>query len=185
MGWLEIISTILTVACVILANYRSTWQYPVGILGTIFFFFAVYNQHLFANAGLQVFFTAVQFYGWWYWLRGGFNRTKPAITRFGLVNTGFVLGGTMIVSAFLGLVLNHYTSAAMATVDSIVFGLSVFAQFLLDRKKIENWIVWGLVNILSVYLYASAGLYVFAALYMALFVNVFVAYRMWRKEELA
>lgn len=183
MGWLEILSTIFTVVCVLLANYRSTWQYPVGIIGTILFFFAVFNQHLYANAGLQVFFTGVQVYGWWYWLRGGINRTKPKITNFGSRKTLIALSATLFASLIGGAVLNHFTNAAMASVDATVFGLSVFAQFLLDRKKIENWIIWAMVNFASVYLYYGAGLYVFAVLYAALFVNCFIAYRMWHNEQ--
>jgi len=182
MSWLEIVATVLTVACVILANFRSTWQYPIGILGTIAFFFVVWSANLFANAGLQIFFIAVQFYGWWFWLKGGYEGTRPKITSIDFGSLASVTAFAVIASVMLGMVLNHFTSAAMATVDAIVFGLSVFAQFLLDRKKLENWIIWGLVNALSIWLYLSAGLYLLSGLYAGLFINAFVAYYMWYKE---
>jgi len=179
MSTLEIIATVLTVACVLLANFRSTWQYPIGILGTIAFFFVVWSAQLYANAGLQVFFTAVQFYGWWYWLRGR-DGGKPPITRFEPLWHACLL--TAFVSAAAGYFLNLYTDANMATVDALVFGFSVFAQFLLDRKKIETWFVWLGVNVMSVYLYFGAGLYLLAGLYTALAINCFIAYNMWYKE---
>jgi nicotinamide mononucleotide transporter len=178
MTTLEIVATVLTVACVLLANFRSTWQYPIGILGTIAFFFVVWSAGLFANAGLQVFFTCVQLYGWWFWLRGGVNNTRPKITSLGLGMTAKYVGLVALVS----LAASQVCPGVMGVVDCVVFGLSVMAQFLLDRKKIENWIVWGVVNVLSIYLYATSGLYLLTALYVGLLINTFVAYGMWKKE---
>jgi nicotinamide mononucleotide transporter len=183
MSWAEIIATVLTVACVLLANFRSTWQYPVGILGTIIFGYVVFQSHLIANTGLQIFFTFVQFYGWYYWVRGGINNTRPNITSIGWAATSFLIFSIILFSHLAGTVLNHFTSAAMSELDIAVFGLSVLAQFMLDRKKIENWAVWGIVNILSIWLYASSGLYVLTALYVGLLINTFIAYRMWKNAK--
>lgn len=180
MTGLEIVATVLTVACVGLANYRSTWQYPVGIAGTIAFFFVVWGAGLYANAGLQVFFIGVQLYGWWYWLRGGLNYTKPPITEFGKDATFTGAFTFAALAMFLGYVFRN--TIVMSSIDCAVFGLSVFAQFLLDRKKIENWIVWAVVNAGSIYLYAASGLYLLTGLYAGLLINTFIAYRMWKKE---
>lgn len=177
---LEILATVLTVACVLLANKRSLWQYPVGILGTVLFFFVVWQANLYANAALQVVFTGVQVYGWWYWLRGDQGK-RPPIRRFGIADFAIVMLCTVALSFSASLVLAG-TNAALPTVDCIVFGLSILAQFLLDRKRIEHWYAWAAVNVLSVYLYAHQGLWVFTALYAALFINCFVGYRMWRTE---
>lgn len=179
----EFAATILTVACILLGTARSLWQYPVGVASTILFFFVVYGARLYANAGLQVFFLAMQFYGWLYWLRGGPERRKPRITDFGFGRTALWTVITIMLSLGGGLILNRFTQAAMASLDAVVFGLSVLAQFMLDRKKVENWIVWGVVNAGSVWLYASRGLWMFAALYIALFVNCFVAWWLWRREQ--
>ena len=75
-----------------------------------------------------------------------------------------------------------YTDANMALADAGIFALSVAAQFLLDRKKIETWPVWGLVNALSVYVYASQQLWPTTALYALLFLNVFWGWYEWRRE---
>jgi nicotinamide mononucleotide transporter len=178
---LEIVATVLTVACVLLANFRSAWQYPIGIVGTIAFGYVVWSAELFANTGLQVFFLFIQLYGWWYWLRG-MNGGKPRITKFEPYRLSTWLAVTTAVSLVVGGLLTYYSDAVMGGLDALVFGLSVFAQFLLDRKKLENWIVWAIVNVLSVYLYASQGLWVFTALYTGLLINTFIAYNMWKKE---
>jgi len=180
---LEMPATVLTVACILLGTARSLWQYPVGVASTILFFFVVYGSQLYANAGLQIVFLAMQFYGWIYWLRGGPERRKPRITDFGFTRMALWMVIAILLSLGGGALLNRFTEAAMADLDAIVFGLSVLAQFLLDRKKIENWIVWGVVNAGSVWSYGSQGLWMFAGLYVGLFFNSFIAWWLWRREQ--
>ena len=67
---LEAFASVATVAYVFLAIKRSLWQYPIGLLATILFFFVFLDAKLYASTALQVLFAAVQIYGWWYWLRG-------------------------------------------------------------------------------------------------------------------
>lgn len=68
--------------------------------------------------------------------------------------------------------------------DSAIFALSALAQFLLDRKKLETWIVWALVNVLSVFVYASQELWLTTALYCGLLANCAWGWSEWRKEFL-
>ncbi len=181
MSTLEIWATVLTVACVILATRLKVAQYPVGIIATVLFFGVFWQAQLYSSAWLQVYFTLVQFYGWWYWLKGDGGK-EPKITTWPL-QTHIVLGGTALAFSYLvAQLLGHYTDAKMAFLDTLIFSLSVVAQFLLDRKKLEHWYVWGAVNIISIWVYASQGLGVTTALYIGLLCNVFVGYRFWRKE---
>jgi nicotinamide mononucleotide transporter len=50
-------------------------------------------------------------------------------------------------------------------------------------RRIENWPVWLLVNTVSVPLYASRGLYLTAALYVAYWINALVAWRHWKRSS--
>ncbi len=181
MSTLEIWATILTVLSVILATRIKVSQYPVGIIATILFFGVFWKAQLYSSAWLQVYFTLVQFYGWWYWLKGDHGH-EPRITTWPL-KTHLALGSAALVfSLVVAHLLDLYSDAKMAFLDSMIFSLSVVAQFLLDRKKLEHWYVWGAVNVISIWVYASQGLGVTTALYIGLLCNVFVGYRFWRKE---
>lgn len=70
----------------------------------------------------------------------------------------------------------------MAPLDGWLLVGTVLAQFLLDRKKIETWIVWVLVNVVSVYVYFNAGLYLLAAQFVLFLINAIVAWFQWRKS---
>jgi nicotinamide mononucleotide transporter len=70
----------------------------------------------------------------------------------------------------------------MALADATIFALSIVAQVLLSRKRIENWPVWIVINAISVYVYASQGLWLYTALYVFFFFNAFWGWWEWRKE---
>jgi nicotinamide mononucleotide transporter len=109
----------------------------------------------------------------------------PRITSWRPAIVGALCLGGILFGAGLSAVLDAFTDAKMAFVDAIIFGLSVVAQFLLDRKKIETWVVWGVVNALSIWVYQSQGLWLTSALYAGLFCNVFLGYWAWRRAASA
>lgn len=179
-NWIELSAVILTVVCVYLAVRRIIWTYPIGILGTLTYMWVFWSAQLYSSMALQVFFTAVQVYGWWFWLYGDKGKA-PKITRINsrwiTVSAIFSVGFALAVSGITSLM-----GAKMAGLDAIIFSLSIIAQFFMDRKKLENWIVWGGVNIASIIVYGSQGLVLTTILYSALLINAFYGYWAWRKE---
>lgn len=180
MSPLEIVANITFAASVILCNFRSWKNYPLGIIGTICFFFVFWHAKLYNLAILQVWLTAVQAYGWWFWLYGK-KGSPPPITRVSLL---WWMGG-LIFTTIAGLTLatvSAHLGGAMAIPDALLFALSVVAQFFLDRKKLENWIVWFIINTISIPLFWSQGLYLTAIIYSFFWGNAIVAFFMWLKE---
>lgn len=181
MSTLEIFATIFTVLCVVLAVKRSTLQYPIGIIGTILYFFVFREVQLYASAGLQIFFLFVQLYGWWFWLYGDQGK-RPKITTLSKQALAAFLGVGLVVSVLFGKGLNLFTNANMAVLDSVIFGFSVIAQFFLDRKKIETWFVWAIVNVVSIFVYFGQGLALTGWLYVFLLINTIWGYIEWKKN---
>jgi len=68
----------------------------------------------------------------------------------------------------------RYTDAAAPLVDAAVAGMSIAAQILMARRRIENWVLWILVDALAIGLYASRGLYATSGLY-AIFLLLSIA----------
>lgn len=178
---LEIAATALTLVCVILAVKRNLWQFPFGIVGTALGFFVFWNASLYSSAVMQPFFIAVQAYGWWFWLKGEKGH-RPQIKS---TNPWWVVGFCAValaVSAGAAFLLDQFSDAEMAYLDAAIFGLSIVAQLLLDRKRIENWPVWAVINVISVVVYGSQGLWLYTALYAFFFFNAFWGWWEWRRE---
>lgn len=178
---LEIAATALTLVCVILAVKRSLWQFPTGILGTALGFFVFWKSGLISSAILQPVFIAVQVYGWWFWMRGDQSKAPPIRTTPITILAGLCVLAIVIAMAGAS-TLETYAGAQMALPDAIILSLSILAQALLSLKRIENWPVWIVINVISVWVYASQALWLYAGLYTVLFFNAFWGWWEWRKE---
>jgi nicotinamide mononucleotide transporter len=86
------------------------------------------------------------------------------------------------IAAAAALALDMFTNANMALADASIFALSIVAQVMLSRKRIENWPLWIVINAISVYVYATQGLWLYTVLYAFFFFNAFWGWWEWRKE---
>lgn len=177
---LELTASAATVASVFLTVRRSLWQFPVGLVATTLYLLVFAQSRLYGSAALQVVFTAVQIYGWWFWLRGDQGR-QPPIQVWPWLSIAAVVLVACLAGGLAGLALAHWSDAALPVVDAGIFALSLAAQFLLDRKVIQHWLLWAVVNVVSIGVYATQGLWPTTSLYGFLLVNVIVGWIVWRR----
>lgn len=178
---LELAATLVTLACVILGVQRSLWQFPVGIAGTALFFVVIVQREYWANAALQVFFVLVQIYGWWYWLRGDRGK-RPRIRSANPIHVAISVIIAVLAAWVGSWTVTEFTDLDLALADALTLSVSMVAQYLLDRKYLETWPVWLIVNVASVWLYANGGMWLFTMLYVFFFFNAFWGWWEWRKE---
>lgn len=180
MNPVEIAATAVAVASVLLTVRRSLWQYPTGLAATALFLVVFWQARLYASAGLQIAFLFVQVYGWWFWLYGDAGR-RPPIRSWPAARVLAVCAVATVAGTLAGLVLGRLTDARLPLADALILGLSLSAQFLLDRKIIQHWMVWAVVNVLSIFVYTAQGLAVTSALYVGLLLNTVWGWLVWRK----
>ena len=189
MNALEWIAAGLGVVNVALVVRRSVWNYPFALAMVGLYFFVFYEARLYSDALLQIFFVAVNLYGWWNWLEA---RKAAGEVRVGLLSGRARLlwaGGTAAACLAWGLIMARFTDAAAPMIDAAIAGTSVAGQILLARRRIDNWLLWILVDLAAVPLFWSRGLYYTSGLY-ALFLLLSIAgligwLRQWRAQERA
>jgi nicotinamide mononucleotide transporter len=84
-----------------------------------------------------------------------------------------------LIAAF---VFSHYTNAALPYVDSMTATLSLFANYLLMKRKFENWYIWIFVDIVYVGMFTYKGLYTSAILYFILLIIACKGFYSWKKN---
>jgi nicotinamide mononucleotide transporter len=80
-----------------------------------------------------------------------------------------------------GAMMHRYTNASYPWWDASAAILSVVAQILLARRYIENWVLWIVVDLLSIGLYAAKGLWVTMVLYAIFLVLAALGLLRWRR----
>ena len=182
MNTLEWVAAGLGVINVGLLVRRSIWNYPFGLAMVALYFFVFYEAKLYSDMLLQPFFFVVQIYGWWSWVRA---KQDAGEVQVGLLSIrDRLLWGAGIVAASLawGTAMHRFTDAAYPFIDAFVAGASVAAQILLARRKLENWVLWILVDVVAIGLYWSRDLHYTSGLYVLLLLLSIVGLIDWHRK---
>lgn len=161
---LELISFVLAVVTVLLNIRQNHWAWLFSIASSATYALVFFDARLYGDSGLQLVFIAASFWGWWQWLRGA-GETKLVVTRLTRAGWAWALAGWAAGFLALSWFLRTYTNTDVPHIDGFLTAGSLVGQFLLARKKVENWHVWLAVDVLYVGLYVYKGLHVTAVLY--------------------
>ncbi len=179
--WVEAAAFVSGAVTVWLTVRQSAWNFPIGLVNEVTFFVVCARERLYADAGLQVVWLVLTGIGWYLWLFGGPNRTPLRVTFAPARRRINVTAATAVMWAGLYLILRRVGDSA-PVLDAFCTAVSLSAQWLLDRKHIENWAVWLGVDLIYVPLYLSRSLTLSAVLYAAFVAMCVVGWRDWRRS---
>jgi nicotinamide mononucleotide transporter len=179
---IEVIAAILIVVNVALVARRSVWNYPFGIVGVALYAAVFRDARLYSDMALQGVFFSLNIYGWTTWARA---RAAAGEVRVEMLTASarwawaFACAAATII---WGTVMATYTDAARPWWDAGIAVTSVAAQYLLARRKLENWVLWIGVDVAAIGLYASRGLWPTTLLYVGLLGLAIWGCRDWRRN---
>ena len=178
--WLELLAFVLALAMV-LCNLRvNPLGWPLAIASSLLYGLLFADSRLYGEAGLQVFFVVIAFWGWWQWLRGhGADGQALRVHRMTGKQRWLALAATLLAWPLLALLLARGTDSDVPWLDALPTVASVTGQLMLGRKLVENWPVWLAVNVLSVGLFAYKNLWLTALLYALFAVLSVLGWRAW------
>ena len=162
---------------------QNIWTWPVGIAYTFASLYIFFAAKLYADFALHIFFLIMSFYGWYYWIQGKRNQDSelPVSNASRKVLTYSVIVCFLAIN-FSGYLFTTYTDADLPYWDNTTSILSILAIWLQGRKKIECWIFWLIIDILSVGIYFYKELYLYSLLYLIYVVMAFLGYKAWRES---
>jgi nicotinamide mononucleotide transporter len=178
ISWMEVAGFVTGFVCVWLAVREHVWTWPIGLANNVAFLVLFWHSRLYADASLQVVYFALGAYGWWNWLYGGRDRTELRLSR--TTRPEWLALAALVPLSTWGLweVLVAVSGAAPFW-DSLTTVLSLAAQYLMCRKRVECWLVWIAVDLVYVPLYIDRKLYLTAGLYGVFLVMCVFGLREW------
>jgi nicotinamide mononucleotide transporter len=179
---LETIGVITGILCVYLAAKNNIWNWPIAIVSVCIYIVIFLEAKLYADTGLQVYFLAMNMYGWWFWSMKPADAPKVPVKRISKTEILLSLLGIAVFTALIGFFLYHKTDAAFPFIDSFCTACSLVAQIFLARKVVENWLIWIFVDIIYVGVYLAKGLHLTAGMYALYIYLALLGYLAWRKE---
>jgi nicotinamide mononucleotide transporter len=174
MSRMEAAAALLGVTNVTLVARRSIWNYPFGLAMVALYAWIFFGAKLYSDALLQLFYVAVNVYGWWNWARSRLDTGEVRVEQLGNAARFGWLAGCVLASAAWGMLMHRHTDAAYPWWDGSIAMFSIAAQILQSRRNWESWMLWILVDLAAVPLFAIKGLWLTAGLYL-----VFLALSVW------
>lgn len=193
MSWIEAVGTIFGLLCIWYASKEKTINYAFGLVNVTLFAIIFYQIQLYGILLLQLFFFCMNIYGWYAWTRPTSSDGNMLEVRWLDKQTLMLLGGASILAIGLLTLFIDPFFFALASIsvgfmnlfgagiaepvlepdafpfwDATMTVLSVVAQVLMTRKYVENWILWVVVNVISVGIYAAQGVYALSIEYVIL-----------------
>jgi nicotinamide mononucleotide transporter len=178
---LELISFILSVMTVALNIRQLHWAWLFSILSSGLYALVFLDARLYGDMGLQFVFILTSIWGWHLWLWGDSEHEVLGVSQLTSSARVASLIAWGLGFALLAWFLHSFTDTDVPHADGFLTAGSLLGQVLLSRKKIENWLVWMIVDVLYVGLYMYKGLMLTAVLYAVFVLMAMMGWRAWSR----
>lgn len=193
-GWplslVELLAILSGVLSVWYAARRNIFTWVTGLVNEGLFFLVFYQVQLYSDMALQVFFAVATLYGWYHWRVSDFEKTPPrSLGGYGWIAGLFIIAlatlllGNEMASAHAALPNLFKLPAAYPFTDAFTASASVVATVLLARGVIESWVIWIVIDVVSIGLYFNRGIPFMGVLYMLFLVLATVGLVSWAKAR--
>jgi nicotinamide mononucleotide transporter len=180
---MEFIAFVLGIMSVWFAKKENIWVYPTGLIATIITSYLLYIAGYIGDMSVNIYFTVMSFYGWYNWANSGDNKQNLPITRTDRKEklTGIML---FFITIFVVFALYKIFGQQIKTdnyVDIFASGLFFTGMWYMAKKKIENWTLWIIGDIIVTPLYAYRGLGMLSLQYLIFTLLAISAYLEWKR----
>jgi nicotinamide mononucleotide transporter len=183
MSTIELIAVVFGLLSVVLTIRQSIWCWPTGLVQVILFIGIFYDAKLYSDMILHVIYVFLQFYGWYYWLRGDKGTTPPKVESLSPIILASWGTAVAVLSALWGYVMYRWTDASFAFADAFIMVASLAAQWLLAQKKLQSWWFWIAVDLVAIFVYWQKDLKLTSLLYVVFLVLAGLGWWTWKKSR--
>lgn len=180
---LESIVFIFGIMSVWYAGKENILVYPTGIIATIITVYLLYVIGYYGDMILNGYYSIMSVYGWYNWSR---QKDGDSLLKISRTNTSEKIKGFIIFAVTLVIIYGvyHFSGKEILRenyIDIITSGIFFTGMYYMALKKIENWTLWIIGDIISVPLYAYRGYGILAVQFAIFTVLATMAYISWYK----
>ena len=181
--FLELTAVVFGIISVLFARKNNILVYPTGLISTLIFVYILLEWKLFGDFIINIYYSIMSVLGWYLW-----TRKKNGADEFpiSIMNGKDYLISSLIFTItllFVALVYQFFDKFTdwTAYVDTLTTALFFVGMWLMAKRKIENWLLWIVADIISVPLYFYKGL-TFSSIQFLLFTIIAIlGYLEWKR----
>lgn len=175
MNWLEIIAVVFGMVAIWLASKGEVVNFGIGLVNCVLYGILFGREGLYSGMILQGIYFAINLYGLYSWGKPKAEVDKELKVMWLTVKERVAIVAVIVVTGVLWgmgvkwgaqLLPENIQEPQYPMVDAILTTASIVAQILLTRKKIDNWVIWVLVDVVYIGLFLMVGMYWTTGLYV-------------------
>ena len=182
--WLDIVTTVLGLAYILLEYRASVWMWLVGFMMQALGIVLYYQKGLYADCGMEFYYLAMTVYGYWKWVHVSKRANNNAPLQIRHFPKKLILpwiGIIAVVWLIIYLILANFTNSNVPIADSFTTALSIIGIWALAHKYLEQWFIWIAVDVVTCALYFYKDIPFKASLYALYVVIAVFGYFKWKK----
>ncbi|NNC45620.1 MAG: nicotinamide mononucleotide transporter [Winogradskyella sp.] len=181
---LEAVAFVFGILSVWYAKNENILVYPTGIICTVITVYLLFINKYLGDMMMNIYYSLMSIYGWWNWSRKKQDQYVVPISRTTLNEKligilWFVLTIIVTYAVYRGF---DYTLEIANYIDVITSGIFFTAMWYMANKKIENWVLWIIGDLITIPLYAYRGLGMLSLQYVIFTLLAIFGYIEWRKS---
>ena len=182
--WLDIVTTVLGLAYILLEYRASVWMWLIGFMMQALGIVLYYQKGLYADCGMEFYYLAMTVYGYWKWVHVSKRANNNAPLQIRHFPKKLILpwiGIIAVVWLIIYLILINFTNSNVPIADSFTTALSIIGIWALAHKYLEQWFIWIAVDVVTCGLYFYKDIPFKASLYALYVIIAIFGYLKWKK----
>ena len=182
---LEFLAFWFGIISVVFAKKQNILVYPTGIICTIITMYIMYKVSLLGHILVNLIYTIISFFGWWNWSRRENNELVVKVSKFttnDLTKSLLIFFSIMFIAYFAHDFFATNFEGQIKELDILTSGIFVTAMWLMANKKLENWILWIIGNVITIPLYLFSDKIILSIQYVIFTILAVQAYIEWKKS---
>ena len=164
-------------------EYKANiWLWVVGAIMPLVHGALYLSSGIYADAAMQLYYVAAGIYGLVVWSRRpkrhGEGKIRHTPKRWVLP----LMAVYAVLHVAISFILTEFTDSRVPILDSMSTALCIVAMWMLSRKLVEQWLVWLVVDMISVGLYINKGIPITAGLYTLYCALAVAGYVRWFRQ---
>ena len=181
---LEAIAFVFGIASVYYAQRRNILVYPTGLIGTTVTMYLFFHDKLMGDMIINLYYSIMSIYGWWNWARKKDGDLVVHVSRTNTREKWIGFGLFLLTMSFTYGVYKVYGVAIETTnyIDIFTSGIFFTAMWYMATKKLENWTLWIVADLITIPLYAYRGWGMLSLQFVIFTILAIQGYFAWKKH---
>lgn len=157
VNMIGLISSITGIICVVMTAKGHISCYYFGLINILTYIVIAYEAKLLGEVILNgAYYLPLQFIGYYLWNKNLNSKTNLVKTKGMSVKSILLLIMTSIIGTIGYSYILEYLGSKQSMANAMASALSLIAMYLSVKRYKEQWILWILVNLVSLYMWVIA-----------------------------